>query len=214
MRPIGVLGGTFDPIHVGHLRSALELLETLDLAELRFVPAKQPPHRPLPRLDGASRARLISSAIRNQPGFVLDTRELSRPGPSYTVDTLAAMRAEAGDQPLCLILGTDAFLGLPKWHRWEKLLELAHIIVMGRPGTSGSLPGELGAVMADQLTRDGRELCERPAGCVYCWDGTPLAISATQIRSLIASGRSARYLVPDEVWNIILTEEMYKSDAI
>ena len=122
MTPIGLLGGTFDPIHLGHLRIALEIMEALSFQQVRFIPAACPPHRPDAVLATSDRIRLLEAALADQPGFVLDPRELERPGPSYMVDTLLDLRRELGDaQPLCLILGMDAFSLLPSWHRWEEL---------------------------------------------------------------------------------------------
>ena len=118
--PVAVLGGTFDPVHYGHLRPAIELLEALGLSQIRLVPGHVPPHRPQPRLDAPGRARLLERAVAGIPGLVVDRGELDRPGPSYTVDTLAGLRRQLGaHRPLCFIMGRDAFRGLMRWHRWE-----------------------------------------------------------------------------------------------
>src|SRR5690606_32888062 len=130
----GIFGGTFDPIHYGHLRTALELKHVLDLAVVHFVPCANPPHRATPMTDGALRMRLVQAAIADEPGFVADDRELERAGLSYTVDTLFSLRAEFKARPICLLLGMDAFVSLPQWHRWNELLDLAHIVVAHRPG--------------------------------------------------------------------------------
>lgn len=147
---IGLLGGTFDPVHHGHLRIALEAKEALGLTEVRFIPCRQPPHRGDASATAQQRLDLLRLACGDMPGFAVDTRELERPGPSYMVDTLASLRAERGDEPLCLILGWDAFLGLPGWHRWQNLLDYAHLAVVQRPGSTDrvgwvepSLPIEL-----------------------------------------------------------------------
>lgn len=205
-RPLGVFGGTFDPVHLGHLRPALELLEGLDLAELRFVPSAVPPHRDTPGRSAERRLALLRLAIGDQPGFTVDERELARPGRSYTVDTLASLRAEAGAQPLCLILGMDAFLGLPDWHRWRELLELAHIVVAERPGWQRPRQGELAELVQRAEAVDAAALARSPAGRVHFHAVTPLAISASGIRALLASGRSPRYLVPDPVWQALQAE--------
>ena len=138
--PIGVLGGTFDPIHYGHLRPALELLEALALAEVRFIPCRLPAHRGAPAITPEQRLELVRLATADQPGFVADDRELRRPGRSYMVDTLASLRQDLGETPLCLILGGDAFAALHTWRRWEDLSKLAHFIVMQRPGAAQPLP--------------------------------------------------------------------------
>jgi nicotinate-nucleotide adenylyltransferase len=129
MRAIGIFGGTFDPIHYGHLRTALELKGLLALDKVHIVPCANPPHRTAPMSDGSLRLRMVAAAVAGEPGFVADDRELERAGVSYTIDTLASFRAELPGRSLCLLLGMDAFLGLPQWHRWGELIELAHIVV-------------------------------------------------------------------------------------
>jgi nicotinate-nucleotide adenylyltransferase len=141
MRPIGIFGGTFDPIHYGHLRTALELKVLLDLERVHIVPCADPPHRTAPMSDGALRLRMVQAAIRDEPGFVADDRELTRAGVSYTIDTLASFRAELPGRSLCLLLGMDAFLGLPHWRRWRDLTTLAHIVVAHRPAGLRPRPG-------------------------------------------------------------------------
>ena len=136
MKPIAILGGTFDPVHLGHLRVAWEAAEALD-AQVRLMPAHLPPHRPAPVANAQQRVRMLQAALAGQDRLVLDTRELQREGPSYTVDTLRELRAEsAASQPLILLLGSDAFAGLPTWHEWRVLFDLAHIGVLSRPGVA------------------------------------------------------------------------------
>lgn len=134
MRPIGIFGGMFDPIHYGHLRTAFELLQSLDLEEVRFIPCGDPPHRADTFADAAFRLHMVRLATMAEPGFTVDDRELRRQGPSYSVDTLASLRGEFPGRSLCLITGMDAFLGLPGWHRWDEILDFAHIVVAHRPG--------------------------------------------------------------------------------
>jgi nicotinate-nucleotide adenylyltransferase len=210
MRPIGIFGGTFDPIHYGHLRTALELKQRLDLAAVHFVPVANPPHRSAPLNDGKLRLRMVEAAIRGEPGFVADDRELNRPGLSYTVDTLASFRAElTGRQPLCLLLGMDAFLGLPKWHRFSELLELAHVVVAHRPGWDAPRAGVLGEWLATRRAPSAAALAERPAGFVHVQPVTQLEISSTDLRDTLRAGRDPKYLVPDGVRQIILETECY-----
>ena len=133
--PIGVFGGTFDPIHYGHLRLAEELADRLQLGEVRIVPARVPPHRAAPKVTSSHRLEMVRLACAGNPRFLVDDRECRREGPSYTVDTLLGLRAElAADTPLCLLMGVDAYLALTTWSRWERLYDLAHIVIAHRPG--------------------------------------------------------------------------------
>lgn len=210
-RPIGILGGTFDPIHHGHLRIALEALETLELAELRLLPARTPPHRDTPGASPEQRLALLRLAVGDQRGFVIDERELRRDGPSYMVDTLASLRAEQPDTPLCLLVGHDAFVELPRWSRWSRLFELAHLVVLSRPGDWSDGSDELRAEVAARRLSEPAALANRPAGGVWFQDVTLLAISATRIRQLLAAGRSPRYLLPDSVIDHILSRGLYRA---
>jgi len=212
-RPIGVLGGTFDPIHYGHLRPALESLQALDLAEIRFIPCRQPPHRGWPLATPEQRLAMLQLAIAEQPGFRIDERELDRDGPSYMVDTLTSLRAEIGNYPLCLMLGMDAFDGLPGWQRWQQIPELAHLVVLGRPGTDLPVRGVLGDLLKQRQTRDPALLGAQPAGRIWLQPATQLAIAATQIRDLCAQGNSPRYLLPDSVWKYIRDRGLYRSSS-
>lgn len=207
--PIGLLGGTFDPVHHGHLRPAIELLEHLGLAEMRFVPGYVPPHRRAPRAASTQRLRLLQCAVAGVPGLVVDARELRRGGYSYTVDTLHELRAEIGQRPLCFALGSDAFLGLPGWYRWRDLEHLAHLVVMQRPGHALRLGDELSEWTAVRQVTDPLALHGCSSGLILFQETTPLDISASRIRRLIAQGRSARFLMPDPVWECIAEEGFY-----
>lgn len=200
MRPLAILGGTFDPIHIAHLAVAWEASELLD-AEVRLMPASVPPHRPLPIADATARVAMLRAALQGQERLGLDTRELARGGPSYTVDTLAGLRAEEGDRPLVLLLGADAFAGLCGWHRWRALFELAHIGVLSRPGAPLTWTTELADEVAARRVRDPRLLHGLAAGRVIELEVTPLEISATRIRDLLAAGRDPRYLLPDGLFD-------------
>jgi nicotinate-nucleotide adenylyltransferase len=212
---IGILGGTFDPVHYGHLRTALEIQQALNLEQIRWIPAARPPHRDAPRISADARARLVEAAIADQPGFVLDTRELQRPGPSYMVDTLDSLRAEFKAAPLCLILGSDAFAHLHTWNEWTRLFELAHLVVMQRGGQAAgwtdALAGELRQFLQERRTDRREELAAHPHGRIYLQDVSALAISATHIRELIAAGKSPRYLLPDGVLKLIEQHHYYRN---
>ena len=191
-RPLAILGGTFDPIHHGHLRAAWEAAEALD-AEVHLVPARTPPHRPPPVADAAGRVALLRAALSGQHRLVIDTRELDREGPSYTVDTLASLRAEIGPQrPLVLLVGADAFAGLASWRRWQDLFTFAHIGVLTRPGAGHEPSAELATFIA------GRRVSRisGPAGQVVDIAITPLDIAATAIRESFAAGHEPRFLMP------------------
>jgi len=209
MRPIGVFGGTFDPIHYGHLRTAFELWQELRLTEVRFLPTGSPPHRDPPYASPELRLAMVKAAVADQPSFIVDDREVRRSGLSYSVDTLTELRQELPDRSLCLILGMDAFLGLPNWHRWRELLNLTHIVVAHRPGWKAPTMGPLGEVMVDHGTGSIRELHEKPAGCIYVHAVTQLEISSTELRALIEAGRDPRYLVPETVREIIRETRSY-----
>ncbi len=209
MRPFGVFGGMFDPVHFGHLRTAHELHELLGLETVAFIPAGDPPHRAAPLADAATRLAMLGAAIGDDPRFVLDDRELRRRGPSYTVLTLEELRAERGSQPIVLIMGMDAFAGLDRWHRAGDLLALAHIVVALRP--NASLPGEgLGArFLRERRAGSAGELSTRPAGLVHVSDNTQLDLSSSAVRAVIAAGRDPRYLMPEAARRIILGTGSY-----
>lgn len=201
---IGILGGTFDPVHFGHLRTGLDVVEALDLAQLRLIPCALPPHRVEPVASAQERRLMLELAIKNHPRLVVDDRELSRQGPSYTVDTLLSLREELPENPLFVLMGTDAFSSLPTWSRWQQILQLAHIVVMQRPDESMQMSDQLSDWYQQHLATDAdRQL---PAGRIWPLPVTQLAISATEIREKLAQKQDVRYLLPDAV--IALIEQL------
>ncbi|TAJ91516.1 MAG: nicotinate-nucleotide adenylyltransferase [Gammaproteobacteria bacterium] len=209
--PIGLLGGTFDPVHHGHLRLALEARTNLDLAEVRLVPAAEPPHRETPQAAQHHRRAMLELAIAGVPGLRLDAREIERPGKSYTVDTVASLRAELPDQPLCLLVGRDAFLALHTWRRWRELPELVHIVIVDRPGAAAVIEDrDLAEIYASRRADDPAALHETPAGRIYRAAWPLLDISASRVRELLAAGGDIRYLVPDAVIQYIQQQQLYK----
>lgn len=207
---VGLFGGTFDPVHHGHLRVALEMRERLGLTEVRLLPCASPPHRGSPGASAAQRLAMLERAVAGQPDLIVDRRELDRPGPSYTIDTLQSLREERGDVPLYLLLGSDAFAAFDGWHRWQAIPELVHLVVMRRPGDGGidSLSAPLRELLAQRRVRTAAEL-RGAAGGILLQEVTMLAISASAIRALIAGGRSPRYLLPEAVWNYIQQHHLY-----
>jgi len=208
--PIGLLGGTFDPIHFGHLRAALELLEALALDEVAFVPCREPPHREPPQRSAQFRLELVRAAIAEEPRFRVDDRELGRARPSYTVDTLASFREEFPRRSVCLLLGMDAFVSLPSWHRWTELVDYAHIVVAHRPGWMPPRDGELGELIERCGTSDPQALHSAPSGAVFVTGITQLEISSTALRAMLARGGDPRYLMPDTVREIVLHGSAYR----
>lgn len=208
---IGLLGGTFDPVHIGHLRGALEVAESMQLDELRLTPSARPPHRDTPQVSAPDRLAMVECAVAGVSPLVVDDRELKRDKPSYTIDTLEQMRAElAADDQLFLLLGWDAFCGLPTWHRWEELLQHCHILVLQRPDADSEPPDALRNLLAARSVSDPLAL-KGPGGHIaFVWQ-TPLAVSATQIRQLLASGKSVRFLVPDAVLAYIDAHGLYRA---
>lgn len=213
---LGILGGTFDPIHCGHLELARELHEALPLSAVRFVPAGVPPHRSAPVASSADRLAMVELAAAGNPGLEVDPREIRRGGPSYTVVTLEELRKEDRARPLALIVGADAFLGLPAWHRWRELFDLAHLVVVARPGVLLDLARapDLLPEWEGRRTHDARSLLATPAGSIVVQPITAHDISATVIRHELARGKAGldavRALLPSSVLAYIERNQLYR----
>jgi len=212
---VGIFGGTFDPIHYGHLRVAEEIVETVGLQKMYFVPAGMPRLRHSPVASSQHRVEIVRLAIQKNPDFVLDEREIYRDGVSYSIDTVREFKQEFGEEVrLCFILGADAFIKLPEWNNWKELFNLCHFIVSTRPGYSLTLIKEL-------LSKELREECSQrwvsnteslrkdTSGLIFIASTTMLDISATSIRAHIADGRSVRHLVPSVTVNYISENKLY-----
>lgn len=214
---LGILGGTFDPIHNGHLELARELNAALPLSAVRLVPAGDPPHRAAPVASAPDRLAMVELAIAGHSGLEVDAREIARAGPSYTVLTLVELRDQAPSRPLALIVGADAFLGLPSWHRWRELFDLAHVVVVARPGTALDLTHSPSLLREWERRRasDARALVASPAGAIVVQPVTPHDISATSIRRELARGaagvNAVRGLLPPGVLAYIERNQLYRS---
>ena len=215
MAPLGIMGGTFDPIHFGHLRLAEEARQALGLARVRLIPAGQPPHRDRPGTSARDRLAMTQLAVGQSAIFEVDNAEVLADRPSYTVLTLERLRKELGqDLPIVLLLGVDAFLGLASWHRWKELFDLAHIAIATRPGyvlATKLMQPPLAREFATRFASSPLQFKEAPAGKIMRFDLTPLAISATGIRKQLETGQSPRFLLPDPVLNYIQTHHLYES---
>lgn len=208
-KTIGIFGGTFNPVHLGHLRLALELKQQLALDELRLLPCHQPPHRAQPLVSSAQRVDMLRLALEGCTELLVDTRELARDKPSYTYDTLHELRAELGpDTSLCFCMGVDSFAGLDSWHHWQGLLGFTHLVVVSRPGWELPTAGPVAELLRNHQ-QDAAMLSARAAGAVVLLTPRLLPISSTEIRALIKAGQSPQYLLPDSVWHYIRAHGLY-----
>lgn len=209
-KKIGLFGGTFDPVHIGHLRLALEIKQQLKLDEMRLLPCHKPPHRQTPQATSVQRIKMLRIALQHCPELQVDERELLHDKPSYTYDTLLEMRAELGSEvSLILCVGEDAFAGIDSWYCWQELIHLAHIVVIGRSGLN--LPHNADVANLLQTYQcDSSTLKEKAAGSIVLQTPRLLPISATEIRKQVHAGESAQFLVSDGVWQYICEQNLYR----
>jgi nicotinate-nucleotide adenylyltransferase len=206
----GIFGGTFDPVHIGHLRTALELREFLKLDRMLLVPCGDPPHRQAPMTPGAQRLAMVELAIQGEPGLIADGRELRRKGFSYSIDTLLELRAELGnDEPLCFCMGMDSLNAFDSWHRWREFLDICHIVVVARPGWRLPEQGEVAKWISSHRVVDAADLLARPAGYFFVEEMTLLPVAATELRAKLKTGDSIRYLTPNAVIDYIHSHRLY-----
>jgi nicotinate-nucleotide adenylyltransferase len=216
MKTIGILGGTFNPIHYGHLRMAQELAEGLAIDAIRFIPAANPPHKSTHNISASHRAAMVDLAIANNPLFHLDEQELKRTGHSYTMDTLLNLREELGHETsIILFMGSDAFTQFDTWHRWQEIMTQCHIALVQRPQASKiesnhQLSSTLENFLHSHYTEISDDLHASPAGHITMQQITALDISSTAIRDAFQHGNSIRYLMPDSVIDYIQTHQLYK----
>lgn len=209
---IAMFGGTFNPVHVGHLRAAIELHEQLALDQVHMIVNREPPHRQVPGVSGQDRFAMLSAAVAPLEGIVADARELEREGPSYTVDTLRSLREQYGDNArLMMVVGGDAFQGLANWRQPDRLFSLAHIVVIQRPGAELVLSEEVAALVAGRRADGITDMMMHTAGCYLPLRlPTPIELSATAIRERLAAGHDTRYLLASEVEQVIATRQLYR----
>jgi nicotinate-nucleotide adenylyltransferase len=213
-KAIGILGGTFDPIHLGHLRMAIELHDALDLARVHLVPCFQPVHRKQPVASPAQRLAMVQCAVNGEQALYADDREIRRQGPSYMIDTLLDIEQEHPNTPLCLLLGIDAFLNFSSWHRWKEILDHAHLVIAHRPNYQIPAAGIIDKLLSKHLQQESSYIHENKAGGILLRPITALDISASDIRKQIAMGRNPRYLLPDNVFQYINQHGTYSISRI
>ncbi len=212
--PLGILGGTFDPVHCAHLQLAEDACRRLGLAQVLWIPAGNPPHRTPPVATPEQRLAMVALAIKDEPRFVLDDGEVRSTAPSYSVDTLQRLRTAHGARPLVLLLGADAFLGLASWHRWHELFGLAHVAVATRPGYAlnpGLMSSELRQEYSQRLRTDRAALTREPAGFIFSFPIKPLDISASALRSKLVAGEKVQDLLPPVVLDYIANNHLYSA---
>lgn len=211
---IGILGGTFDPIHLGHLQPAIQAMQTLGLPQIRLMPNHIPPHRPQPVATAGQRLTMVRLAAESHPGFVVDDRELQRHTPSYTIDTLIELRNELPDTPLCFLIGMDSLLSLPSWYRWQELTDYAHLVVSVRPGWEAHFTEPLTSFVAAHHLDDQGLIHRQLAGGVILLENEPVAISASELRQELSSGIISRAWFPDAVAEYIAQEQIYRPNMV
>ena len=214
---IGILGGTFDPVHLGHVALAEAALAGLPLSEVLWLPSGSPGHRAPPVASARDRLAMLRLAAAGNPRSRIDDSELARGEPTYTVHTLTRLRAQIGnEQPLALLLGSDSFLSLPTWLRWRELFDLAHIAVASRPdhlpGDGGPAP-ELSAEIARRSARP-EQLAATAAGRIVRFDMPPMDISASAIRAQLAARQDTRHLLPTAVLAYIEAQHLYRKETL
>ena len=207
---MGVFGGTFDPVHQGHLRTVASVQQQLDLAHVLFVPAARPRLRSAPIASATHRLEMLKRALASEPSFEVNDLELGRDRPSTTVLTLEALYHDYQETPICFILGIDAFLGFPQWHRWTELLGLAHFVVMSRPGTI--LPVERPTWWVRAETTDLSMVHRRRAGSVVMVEVPPMDVAASNIRERLRLGDDISHSVPKSVIDYITEHQLYDFD--
>ena len=212
---LALMGGTFDPVHVGHLRSAEEIVSLLGLNTIRLIPSYIPPHRDLPGTTAEQRLEMLRLAAEDNEQLEVDDREIRREGRSYSIDTLSDIRDEIGNaEPLCFVMGVDAFRLIEEWHRWRELTDYAHLIVINRPRAAETGTDQTMSVALECWVESKQgvvqEVATTPAGRICFVELTQLAVSSTSVREMVAAGQSTRYLLPQSVRKYIDEKGLYR----
>ena len=208
---LGILGGTFDPVHHGHLRIAMEVCQQLQLEQVRLLPLHTPPHRQAPQATPGHRLQMLHAAVAGVPELAVDDCEVRRGGISYTIETVERLRNGGTGTPVCLIMGADAFASLHTWRQWQRLPEFVHIVIVDRTGTAPPGDPVVAELLASRLVDDSRELASRPAGLVTRVQAPLLDISSSYVRDCVRQGKNIRYLVPGDVITYINAHALYQT---
>lgn len=208
--PLVLFGGTFDPIHFGHLRTALELQEVLNVPQINLVPTGEPVHKSSTGASAAQRFEMVRLAVESDAALLADDCELVSDEPCYTINTLMKKRAEVGeDLPIVLVMGMDSLLGIKSWSQWQQLTDYSHLLIVARPGYEPEFDSELHCFIDQHKVEDLNLLNSLPSGHLVMHQLTPMNVSATQVRKIIKQGSNPRFLIPDSVWNFIKHERLY-----
>ncbi len=208
--PIGILGGSFDPVHHGHLRSALDICDALSLSSVHLLPNYISPHKSVSHASDHHRLAMLKLATANCPQLAIDEQELKTNNACFTVDTLEKLRAHYPNSPLCFLMGMDSLRSFTHWHRWQDILKLCHLVVSARPGWEVPSDGDSAALLAQHQTTDYRQLHQQMAGNIFLHQAYPLSISSSDIRALCRNEQSCQFLVPDSVNEYIAKHQLYR----
>ena len=211
MQNLILFGGSFDPVHYGHLRTALAVQQHFHFQRFVFLPCKSPVLKAITKASSQQRVDMLNLAIKPYHDFSIDLREIQRDGPSYMVDTLASFRQELGNATsITLLLGRDAYFQLPKWHKWEMLLQLSNLLIMERPESKSNLPKDLTVLEKQHLTYNETELFDIPCGKILHYHAGIYEISSTWIREQLKKGADVGEYLPPSIYQYIKDQELYQ----
>ena len=203
--PLALLGGSFDPIHYGHIKPALEAAKQLNINEIHLLPNRVSPLKQHSTVNERHKLQMLKLVVAQYGQFQIDARELTQPQPNYTINTLKSIRAEIGDRPLCFIMGYDSLASLPRWYQWQQLLDYAHLVVSRRPDQNLNLPTEVRTL----LSKVTSNRIASSQGSIICLNTQALPISSTLIRHNIKKGLSVKELMPDCITTYIKENQLY-----